>query len=215
MTRLSLYDKVYNYLYEEIITQNIKPGQAIVEQEISGLLGVSRTPVREVLKKLETEGLVKHYSSRGTFVKEVTTQDIEEIFELRSIFEEMALRSAIHKIPDEELEELESLLNSLEFGVNTAEEFYETDRSLHRVIISYSKNQRMADFLKTINSQAEMLRRISAMTPKRLQKSKQEHLEIIGAIKERDIEKAVNSLHTHLDNVKNSTLDICMKVYYK
>ncbi len=204
----------YNYLYESIVSYKLLPGQAIVEQEISDLLGVSRTPVREALKKLDAEGLVHHIPARGTFVEELTTQDVEEIFELRAMFEGMALKAAINDIPDSEIEEVEKLLNSLIEDETSPEDFYKSDRVLHQMIVNYSRNHRMVNFLNTINSQLERLRRISAMTPRRLDKSKQEHIEILGAIKERNLDKAVELLHSHIANIKKSTLEVCERVRY-
>ncbi len=214
LKRSTLKNTPYDYLYESIVSYKLLPGQAIVEQEVSNLLGISRTPVREALKRLEAEGLVRHMPARGTFVADITTQDVEEIFELREMFEEMALKAAIEHIPDSEIVEIENHLNSLVYGETSPEEFYESDRMLHQVIVKYSRNYRMVHFLNTINSQLERLRRISAMTPKRLENSKTEHMEILLAIKERDIDKALKFLHSHLANVKKSTLDACEKVRY-
>jgi DNA-binding GntR family transcriptional regulator len=215
MVKKPLRNVAYNYLYDSIITNKLSPGQAIVEQEISDLLGVSRTPIREALKQLTAERLVRHIPARGTFVEEMSTQDVEELFEIRMIFEETALKWAIDKITDGELDEMERALNSLNDDVAQPEDFYCIDRKLHDLILRYGRNRRMIEFLDNVNSQLERLRRISAMTPKRLEKSKIEHLEILCAIKERNLEKAVGALHSHLKNVEKSTLDVCEQARLK
>jgi DNA-binding GntR family transcriptional regulator len=201
---------VYDYLYDAIISNKLGPGSVIVEQEISDSLGISRTPVREALKQLTAEGLVRQIDSVGTFVEDINSHDIEEMFELREIFEEVSLKSGIDEISGEELSDLERQFESL--GPSSApEDYYSCDRALHDLILKHGWNKRMALFLNTINSQLERLRRISAMTPNRLSKSTNEHLGILYAIKERDIDKAVALLHEHLENVKLSTLDVCKR----
>lgn len=208
MAKESLKSVAYNYLYENIVYCNLKPGSAIVEQEISDRINISRTPIREALKQLVAEGLVYHIPGRGTFVQNVSTQDIEEIFELRELFEKLSLKHAIESITVSEIEDIEQKLLSLNEN-SKPEDFYNADRDLHLLILKYSRNRRMVAFLNTINSQLERLRRLSAMAPKRLEKSKQEHLEILYAIKERDLAKASRALKSHLDNIKVNIIEIC------
>lgn len=202
--------KAYEYLYNAIVTNKLPPGVAIAEQEISNVLGISRTPVREALKQLEAEGLVRHIPLRGTFVEEITTQDLEEIFALRETLEVLALKTAINDITDEELYEIEILLRSLEYD-SSNEKFYDSDRRLHDLIVKHGGNRRLAQILNNLNSQMERLRHIAAMKPHRLQQSKQEHLEIVAALKRRDLEEAERLLRQHIRNVKESTIEVCRK----
>jgi len=198
----------YNYLRDAILNATLAPGATLVEQEISDGLGISRTPVREALKVLESEGLVRQIASRGTFVTEISTQDIEEIFDLREVLEILALKVAIHDITDSELANVDSLLRTL--GPDSlTEEFYESDRRLHDMIVRHGHNRRLVLFLNNINSQVERLRHASAQRPNRLPHSMQEHLAILEALKERNFEKAESTLRLHLTNVKLSTLDAC------
>lgn len=206
------YRKVaYDYLYNAIITYKLAPGSAIVEQDISDALGISRTPVREALKLLESEGLVWHAPLRGTFVTEITTQDVEEIFMLREALEVLALQVAIHNITDEELAAVEERLCALEAN-SSPELFYESDRQLHELIVRHGRNRRLALFLNTINSQIERLRQMSARRPGRLQKSMNEHLQILSTLKERDAKKAEKMLRQHINNIKESTLEVCKSI---
>jgi DNA-binding GntR family transcriptional regulator len=213
MAKQPLRNVAYDYLYESIISNKLLPGEAIVEQEISDLLGVSRTPIREALKQLTAERLVRHIPARGTFVAEMSTQDVEELFEIRTMFEENALKWAINKISDAEIIRLERLFGSLN-GSSRPEEFFNSDRELHGLILRYGRNRHMIELLNTVNSQLERLRRVSSLTPNRLEKSKKEHLEIIYAIKEHNLEKAENALRMHLKNVEQSTLDVCQQARF-
>lgn len=198
----------YDYLANSIMKYEMVPGQAIVEQKISDLLGISRTPVREALKKLEADGFIVSIPGRGAIVKDILPHDVEEIFELRILLEEAALKSAVNKISDKELDDIEAALLKLDPGKNF-DEYYNVDRELHNVIIRHSGNTRMLALLNSLSLQLERLRRISSMTPNRLAVSAKEHLAIIEAIKERDYEKARAKLLYHLNNVKDSTLKVC------
>ena len=202
MGKRGLKNVAYDYLLDAIMSYELKPGQAIVEQDISDRLNISRTPIREAFKQLESEGLVRHLPSRGTFVTNLTVQDVEEIFQLRELFEITALKSAINCITDDELDYIEDRVRYLDDKKSS-------DRDLHMMIMKYSGNSRMIKFHKTLEAQLEQLRRISAMTPKRLVKSRQEHLDIIYALRTRDLVSATRHLSIHLLNIKESTLNVC------
>lgn len=196
----------YAYLYNKIVSHELEPGSAIVEQEISNSLGISRTPVREALKQLGAEGLVRIIPARGAFVSEITSQDVEEIFSLREMLEVWALKVSLERMPEEEIDRVGNLLSSLNEN-SSNDEFYSIDRILHDLIVRYCGNRRLVAFLNTLNAQIERIRQISALLPHRLEKSKREHLAIIAAIKERDSEKACALLSEHIRNVKNSCLE--------
>jgi DNA-binding GntR family transcriptional regulator len=201
------HNLAYDFLYERIISHKLEPGTPIVEQEISSMLGISRTPVREALRLLEAEGLIRHIPARGAYVSSITTQDVEEIFSLREILEIGALRIGISRMSDAEIEEVEKVLLALDENCKDVD-FFNSDRILHELIVTYSGNRRLVNFINMINAQIERIRHISALRPQRLEKSKTEHLAIINAIKKRDIEAASKLLYDHIENVKRSSLDV-------
>lgn len=205
--------RAYDYLSNSIINNQFQPGQPIIEQEISKTLGTSRTPVREALKQLESEGLVRHIQGRGTFVSQVTTQDVEEIFDLREMLEVLALQGAWGKIRDDEIEELVKFLSSLDAKCSS-DDFYESDRRFHDLIVRNGGNYRLESFLNNINAQIERIRRISSLTPQRLGKSKAEHLEIIYALKERNLTKTEELLRMHIRNVRASAIEVCRNIRF-
>lgn len=204
----------YQNLRDAILTWTLSPGSPIVEQEISDQLGISRTPVREALKQLEAEGLVKVIPQRGTFVSDLSTQDVEEIFALRESLEIMALKVAIGNIPSDQLTKLESFLSSLTPD-SPHEQFFESDRMLHEIIVNHGGNERLAHFLDSLNVQVERVRRISAARPNRLDLSMREHLGILRAIRARDWNAAESELRQHIRNVKQSTLDVCRHTWWQ
>ena len=205
MDKNGLKDVAYEYVLAQICSDELLPNDPIVEQNVSGALNISRTPVREALKQLEMEGLVIHIPSRGTMVKEISLQDINEIYQIRKLFEMTALRQAVKHIPDQELDMMEAELNAI--GDNSAnEDFYHIDRSLHATILRYAYNSRMVTFYDILDAQIERIRRISAANPERLISSRLEHMEIIRMLRLRDPEQAEIILSKHIDNVHNSAL---------
>ncbi len=213
MVKKRLENIAYKYIRDAIMTYELMPGQVIVEQDLSDAIGISRTPVRDALKQLQMEGLVRQIPSRGTFVTDITLQDVEELFQIRVLLETVALKVAIMDATEAELNAAYESLNMLDDkqidDKTTKELYYDSDRSLHYLIMKYSRNSRMIAFHKNIESQLERLRRISSITPMRLAVSRKEHLDIIEAIRSRDLEKAEEALVTHLSNVKASTLNVC------
>ncbi len=207
MEKNGLKNVAYDYLLWQICTGKMTPNTPIVEQDVSRLLNISRTPVREALKQLEMEGLVTHIASRGTFVREITLQDINEIYQIRRLFEMAALEQAVHLIPDEELDEMERELEAIGESSNE-EDFYHADRNLHSTLLRYAYNSRMISFYDILNAQIERIRRISSATPRRLASSKSEHLDIIKAIRQRDPDIARKALAYHIDNVHKSALRV-------
>lgn len=203
--------KVYDYLYHEIVNGNLRPGAAISELELSKKLQTSRSPIREALMALESNGMVRRYPGRGCFVAEITVQDLNEIFDLRILLETAALQRSYHFIKDCELEQLEHDLQRLT-EESPAEEYFETDRRLHELLIGNCGNMRLLLILRTLNGQIEQMRRISARQPMRLAASRVEHLGIVVSLRERDLEKACQLLSDHIRNVQKSTLSVCMQM---
>ncbi len=202
---------MYDYLYNEIVSNRLTPGSALSELEISKKLQTSRSPVREATMVLESEGLVRRYPGRGCFVSDITAQDINEIFELRIMLEVEGLRKSYHLIDMQKLELLEQSLLALT-PEDSSDVYYETDRRLHEMIVSGCGNMRLMLILHTLNGQIEQLRRISARQPLRLRASRQEHLDLVSSIKTQDVEHTCAVLSSHIRNVQNSTLNVCMQM---
>lgn len=200
--------RVYEHLFRAIIYGDLAPNTLLSESELAKQLESSRTPVREALLMLEGEGLVKRYPGRGYLVTEITPQDVDEIFELRTTLELMALRKAYVSISPQVLSGLEYQLNCLGDG-NSPDDYYAADRTLHELLAQYCGNARLQVFLSTLDSQIERLRYISACRPDRLKESRREHLDIIHALMDRDLPKAEEMLSLHIRNVGESTKTVC------
>lgn len=198
--------QAYEYLKHAIIVDEIPPGSPLVELELSESLQMSRTPIREAMRQLETEGLVTTYPARGSFVTVLTPDDVQEIYELRLALELWALERSIARITDEELDALQA---AFEEGYRTGawETLHNADRGLHDLITEKAWSRRLLMLLSLLNTQAERIRYQSARSLGRDDLSYREHLHIIQCIRERDLEKSRAALRTHLRSVANSAMD--------
>lgn len=198
--------QAYEYLKHAIIVDEIPPESPLVELELSESLQMSRTPIREAMRQLETEGLVTTYPARGSFVTVLTPDDVQEIYELRLALELWALERSIARITDEELDALQA---AFEEGYRTGawETLHNADRGLHDLITEKAWSRRLLMLLSLLNTQAERIRYQSARSLGRDDLSYREHLHIIQCIRERDLEKSRAALRTHLRSVANSAMD--------
>ena len=212
MGKTDLTSVAYDYLSSAILSFKYQPGQVIVEQAVSQQLGISRTPVREAIKKLEAEGLVRHIASLGTFVKDISIQDIEEIYQMRELLEGAALKTAIAEASDQELFAVEAALRGLEETDvkerGRQEQYFYADKLLHDTLMKFSRNLRMISVYQNLEMQIQWLRGISSLSPQRLVKSRQEHLAILQALSSRDLDAALQALTVHLSNAKENVIHI-------
>ena len=199
----SLSDEAYNYILNKIIFFEYTPNEPIIESDICEELGISRTPLREALRRLEAEGLVIKARNRGTFVRSYTQQDIAESCDIRILFELYALKNCIQRVSHSELEEIRRRVYELT-EESSPESFYEVDADLHGMIARYCGNSRMWMILQSMSAQLDAVQKVSAQTPNRLLKSRAEHLEIVDAIFRKDEQEASEKLKLHLENVKKS-----------
>lgn len=204
----SVSEKAYDHILDMIYKGKIKMGDPINELALSNELGMSRSPVREALKSLEAKGMVVYYPGRGNFAAEFTWQDVDEIFDLRSILETAAIKRSAGHIPDVTLNELRDMVEGLKPGETKAEEFYAADRKLHGAFVNYCGNSRLIEDYRSLMLQIELIRRISARKSVHFTKSKKYHLDIINALLAGDAKKAADILEAHLDEVRRSTVEV-------
>ena len=199
---LPLRDVVFNTLRKAILRGNLEPGERLREIHLADKLGVSRTPIREAIRKLELEGLVVMIPRKGAVVAEITEKSLRDVLEVRRALEALAVRLACEKILDAEVEELkvaaERFEEALEPGDVTA--FAEADVRFHDIIYRATDNQRLIQLLYNLREQmyryrVEYLKREDAH-----ETLLEEHQAIIETIEKRDVAKAVEAVRTHIDN---------------
>lgn len=206
--QVSQKDKVYQKIKQDIITQRVNAGEMLNERFLAAELGASRTPVREALKMLEKEGLVHTKPWRGTFVSEITLEDIEEIFELRAILEPQIIELVIPKLTDAAIARLDLLYDAQKtiYDRRVTKDFIGADRRFHMYLASLTENRRLIAILQNLN---EMIMRlgVAAVTTEhkdRFSETLLEHMHILSALRLRDAFAAKNYMLLHILNTRDT-----------
>ena len=191
--------EVYDKLEEEILSGVHKRGSALTEMSVSERLGVSRTPVRSALRRLAEEGLVEISPNRGAVVVGVTVDDLIDTYKIRTRLEGLASSMAALRITDEEKKKLAESVELAEYYVTKgdAEHLKELDTTFHSIIYQASGNRMMCRILTELHRNIRAYRKLSLSVPGRLERSIEEHREIMKAVLDGDAEKAdmLTSMH--------------------
>lgn len=209
----SLRSKVFLRIQTDILNGKYAPGESLVETKLSEELGVSRTPVREAIRQLELEGLVQSIPNKGTLVKGISAQDIEDIYTIRMRIEGLAARWAAEKITDEELKELREALELEEFYTikNDSGHLLRFDSRFHDIIFNASKSTPLKNMLQSFHLYVQRARTISMESPHRAQKMLEEHRAILKAIEDRDPDSAEKLTTEHIKNARDNLLKLTTK----
>ena len=202
----SAANKAYEYLYQEIASGRLEQGSPISEVELATTLSMSRSPIREALRRMEAEGLVKHYPGRGTFISVITVRDLEEIFQIRKMIELEGLRFAIDQISDDMLDsiakEFEKAHETGDFSLHAV-----ADARLHSMLVQCTGNVRLQNFMDMQDAQIKIVKSMSRRIEALHSKSFQTHIDIIESIKKRDLALASERLENHIDTVERLTIE--------
>ena len=200
----TLSDYIADQLRQAILADQFKPNQRMVEQEIAESMQTSRGPVRDALKILENEGLVVRQPHRGAFVSELNPEDFIEIYTLREALESLALRWAIKRATTKQIETLEDLVKEMivtskQEPVNQVEAT-DLDLEFHHTICEISGHQRVLSIWESLSGQIRIvLLKHRLFHPEDLrEKSITWHERIVDAMRERNVDKALNELHIHM-----------------
>ena len=197
-----LADWVTASLREAILRGYFDPGEKLDQDRIAKELEVSRTPVREALQRLESEGFVDIRPHYGAFIAVVSKQDVHEIYQVRGLLEAEVVRQVTSLIPDSVFDELELSLAKdqaqLEAGDRVGH--FESDIHFHETIISFVENKLLKEILDSLNNRIIRVRRFAQLQPGfHLVESFQEHRAIFQAMRQRDVETAATAMRTHLE----------------
>ena len=207
---ISLSESVYQILREQIITQQLKPGTRLLEENIAEDLNVSRTPVREALTMLAKDGLVKWIPRRGMFVIQLGRKDVEEVYDIRRALEGLAVELATPHIPDSDLEVMwETLKESeREFEAGNSRPFVESDTVFHDQICAASQNSRLIEQLSIIHDCILIFRTWEgAHYRPGTECAIKEHRKILDVLAKRDPQLARGEIEQHIEKVKRRLLE--------
>lgn len=204
-----LRELVFESLREAIINGTLRPGERLMEVQLAEDMGVSRTPVREAIRKLELEGFAVMVPRKGAYVAGISVKDISEVFEIRAALEGLAAGLAAERIAADELEELERhLVKVNEYTeANDLKSLVETDTSFHDILYKASRNERLVQIISNLREQIQRFRTTSLAVPGRMKEALIEHKEIVEAISDRNVAQAQNLAQQHVENAENSMLE--------
>lgn len=217
---LPLREIVYETLRDAIRKKIYKPGDRIMESKIADELKVSRTPVREAIRRLEQEGYLFTIYHRGTFVPSVTLRDIEDIYAIRRALEALACSLLAERIHDdnevsaeepviEVVSHLRKLLDKIAGYIeeNDMDGIVETDMAFHDFLYRASNNSRLEGIIFNLRGQLTQYRTVSMSCPGRLEATLDEHRAIVEAIAAGDVESARKAAVVHMKNAEDTLLN--------
>jgi DNA-binding GntR family transcriptional regulator len=196
----SLHQEVASALREEIFAGTLAPGTFIDEVALCERLRISRTPLREALKVLTSEGLLRHEPRRGCFVNQVTEQDLDDIFPVIALLEGRCAYEAAQHASDADLAELATLHEMLQGHAKAGRitDYYACNFAIHEAIILLANNRWLSQSIADLRKILKLSRLQSLAAPGRLQQSLSEHMTVFAALKSRDSEGAEAAMRTHL-----------------
>jgi DNA-binding GntR family transcriptional regulator len=204
-------ERAYAWVREGILESSLGAGSRLTEQELAAAVGVSRTPIREALRRLHAEGLVHFEPNHGAIVASFESSDAEEIFELRAVLEPLgARRAALHATAAEiaEMHELaeKQMHESVARGSGFLTRIGDLNDRFHRLIQQASNSQRLVKSLSGILEAPLILRTFREYTAVELRRSADQHLELVQALQARDAEWAHSIMHAHIMTGKGTYL---------
>ncbi|MDQ6882558.1 MAG: GntR family transcriptional regulator [Pseudomonadota bacterium] len=196
----SLHTEVADHLRQRIFDGELAPGVFLDEVALAGEMKISRTPLREALKVLTAEGLVRHEPRRGCFVNQVTAKDLDEIFPVIALLEGRCAREAALHATGADLEALQLLHDKLarHAKARRINDYYSVNFEIHEAIIVLASNRWLAQVIGDLRKIVKLARLQQLHAPGRLDQSLAEHLAVFAALKARDPEGAEAAMRTHL-----------------
>lgn len=191
-------------MQSDILTGEMRPGEKIIEQKLCEKYGASRTPLREALKQLEADGLVEYILNRGYFVIGMSDQDFEDMFELRKAYEIQAVKWAIERITEEEMEALEETFEFMEFYTmrNDIEKMLVINAGFHQIIYEASKNRMLQKLLTSYQNCLKYKNPEVSYEDNYLTTVLEEHRAIFKAFEDRDSREGGRAMEIHINRAK-------------
>lgn len=205
---LPLRDVVFYTLRQAILTGELKPGERLMEIHLADKLGVSRTPVREAIHRLELEGLVTTIPRRGAEVAQITEKSMSDVLEVRRAVDALCTELACDRITDEELEKLKQACGHFELCVGTkdARKIAQADVALHDIIVQATRNIRLIQLVNTLSEQMYRYRFEYIKDSSQHETLIKEHRIIYQSIVQKDKDTAAAAAKTHIDNQKKAII---------
>lgn len=207
---LPLRDVVFNTLRQAILRGELKPGERLMEIQLANKLGVSRTPIREAIRKLELEGLVLMIPRKGAEVAEITEKNMLDVLEVRKALEELSVQLACDRISKGQIEELKVAAKEFQQVLKSGDvtRIAEADVKFHDIIFAATDNQRLISLLNNLREQMYRFRVEYLKQKDCYPKLMEEHELIIEMIEKRKKKEASEIIGKHIDNQASTVSDV-------
>ena len=196
----ALYEDVAELLRQRIFSHQLAPGSWIDELKIAEEIGISRTPLREALKVLATEGLVTMKVRRGAYVTEVSPTDLLQVYHLLALLESDAASELAAKATDTQITELQALHDALEAAVADRDEFFIANERFHMRVLEMLENKWLNQMVADLRKVMKLNRHNSLFKSGRVEESLQEHRDLMAALAARDAGAAQACVKLHFKN---------------
>ncbi len=198
---LTLREKILENIRDAIISGSMTAGSRVSEPELAERHGISRTPIREAFRQLESEGYLTVIPRKGAVVAAFTAKDVEEFYAIKSILEGYAARRACAKLTDRDIVRLEAINERLRTMADQGDvkQFFRVHNDFHDLFIKASDNDKLRDMINGLVTRFQRLRLMSLSVPGRMAISVQEHAKIIEAFSKRDCETAEALVRTNAE----------------
>jgi DNA-binding GntR family transcriptional regulator len=210
---LPLRDVVFNTLRKAILSGDLKPGERLMEKQLAEKMGVSRTPVREAIRKLELEGFVVMVPRKGAQVADITEKDIQDVLEVRGALEGLAVRLACENMDNEDLAHLKQAMN--EFSAAAKKEdvdvMIEKDVEFHDIIFKATKNEKLIQIVNNLREQIHRYRVAYLKSFDDLKAIEEEHEQIVYAIENKKPSLAEKLAAAHIKNQEKAVIQFIRK----
>ncbi len=199
---MPLRDVVFHTLRQAILKGEMEPGERLMEIQLAKKLGVSRTPIREAIRKLELEGLVIMIPRKGAEVAGITEKALRDVLEVRRSLEELAIELAVARMKDEDIRALETARIEFKEALNSSDmiRIAQADEKFHDVIYAGTYNDRLVQILNNLRDQIYRYRLEYIKDVGKRQLILIEHENILNAVKTRNLELGKRAMREHIDN---------------
>lgn len=208
-TPTSMVDDVYATLLSAIVEMRLSAGTPLSQNKLAARLGVSRTPVREALLRLERDGLVQRSPDAGFVVAAITPAEVNEACDLLELLDAYVYRRAAHALDPRDLEELLELATVLVQSAETGDtaNWQEADRRYHRIVMEAADNRFVAEFLEQVRRRVQRFWLPDPVFDGRLRTCSQDHIALARAMADRDEAVLAETVRTHIARMRRSVLE--------
>lgn len=202
IVRRTLHDELLDRLRQMIVDGDLLPGDKVPEKDLCERFGVSRTPLREALKVLASEGLVTLTPNRGAMISELTMDDLEEAFPVMGALEALSGELACANITDKELEEIRALHDRMvtHYEARELKPYFRLNRRIHELILAAARNETLSSLYRSLEGRVRQARYLANITDDRWPVAVEEHEQMIEALQRRDGPRLAAILKGHLQN---------------